>query len=59
MPTSTDENQPVSGTERASRDNQSIRHKNTIIKKTITGITIPFKGNLPEVGVVFRTKNEN
>ena len=59
MPTSTDENQPISGTKRAIRDDQCNRHKNTIRKKTKTGKLITFNGNLPEVGVVFRTKDEN
>ena len=57
--TSTDDNQAESGTERSSREGQSIRHRDSTRKKKNTRIAITFKGNLPEVGAVIGAKEEN
>ena len=58
-PTSTYDNQLETGTNRFSREGQYIRHiKDTRIKRN-TKIPIKFKGNVPEVGTVLRTKNKN
>ena len=58
-PTFTDENQPESGTETASREGQLIRHRKNKRKKKKTRFTITFKRKLPEVGAVLETKDKN
>ena len=58
-PTSTYDNQPVTGTKKESREGQSSRHINTTRKKTNTRIPITFKVNVPEVGTVLITKENN
>ena len=58
-PTSTGYNQLETGTERVIREGQPSRHRKSTRKKTKTRIPINFKGNMPEVGAVIRTKDKN
>ena len=58
-PPSTYDNQPITGTKRASRKFQSIRHRNITKKNIKTVITITFKGNVTESGAVLRIKDKN
>ena len=57
-PTSTDYNQLETGTERVNREGQRSRHRKATREKTKTRIPINFKGNMPEVGAVIRTKDK-
>ena len=57
-PTSTYDNQLVTGTEWVDREVRSNRHRNSTIKNNKTVITITFKGNVPGVGAMIGTKDK-